>query len=86
MMNMMLGDFSTMGAFWGMGLIGMLLFWILIVLLIASLFKWLGTSSGAGRCKDCHSPLETLAMRYAKGEISKKEYDKMKKDLEKELS
>lgn len=70
----------------GMGFFGwifMLLFWGLIIVGLVLLVRWLwdqgrpGTSAGAG-----DAPLEILKRRYARGEVSKEEFDRMKKDLE----
>lgn len=69
----------------GYGMAFMILFWLLILALVISIIWFLfrkgreSTSSVvAGK-----SPLEILDIRYAKGEISKKEYEEMKKELTK---
>jgi putative membrane protein len=68
-----------------MGLVGwlfMLVFWGLIIVGLVLLVRWLwdharsGTGAGAS-----DAPLEILKRRYARGEISKVEYDRMKQDL-----
>ncbi len=69
----------------GYGLLGLIfpaLFWILLIWAIASMVR----SSRHGRFWDDHprqTPLEILQERYARGEITKKEFEEMKKDLQK---
>lgn len=68
----------------GFGWIFTLMWWILIIFLISSVIRmFLG-----GRHHDWYrhqladkSPLDILKERYAKGEITKKEFDEMKKDI-----
>jgi putative membrane protein len=57
----------------GFGWIGMVLFWGGLIWLIAWLVR---KNSCSGE-----SSMEVLRKRYAKGEITKKEFDEMKKDL-----
>jgi len=77
------GGWNNMMSGWnGFGILGwipMLLFWILLILGVVALFRYLG---GSGRSSDKQrSPLDILKERYAKGEIDKKEFEQMKKDL-----
>jgi putative membrane protein len=61
------------------GVLFMLLFWALIVLGIIALVRYLsGAQQPKSKRKD---PLDILEDRYAKGEISKKEFEEKKKDL-----
>jgi putative membrane protein len=68
----------------GMGLwmfLGMV-FWILIIVGIVLLVVWgvqKGTGSGVGKAEE--PAMEILKKRYARGEISKQEYEEKKKDL-----
>ena len=70
---------------YGMGFVGwifMLLFWGLIIAGIVLGVRWLlhqgrtGTTPG-----EAGSPFDILKRRYARGEISKEEFDRMKQDL-----
>jgi len=64
------------------GGIWMLLFWIAIIWLVVwgirSLLRHEGPKAGTTEKRD---PLEIAKERYAKGQISKEEFDQIKKDL-----
>ena len=77
----MMGGYGWGGG-WGFGMLGMLLWWVLIILGIVLLAKWIFSGS-AGRSERA-SParaLDILNERYARGEIDKKEFDEKKRDL-----
>ncbi len=63
----------------GFGWIFMIIFWILIILGVVALVRYLGNSEKS--VKDDKTPLEILKERYARGEIDKKEFEAKKKDL-----
>ena len=67
---------------WGGGFF-MVVFWVVIIVGIALLVKWLTASSGkeAGTSAG-ESPMEILKRRYAAGEIGKDEFEEKKKDLQ----
>jgi len=75
--NMMNFGFGTYGGF---GWIFMILWWVLIIAGIVALIKWL-TSQSRSDSSHRKSALEILQERYAKGEISKQEFEEKKKDL-----
>jgi putative membrane protein len=71
---------------WGFGGIFMILFWILVILAIAALVRWLAapggpsvTGGGGGQRKRA---IELLEERYARGEIDREEFQQKKADLE----
>lgn len=80
----------AMGGFgFGFGWILQILFLILIVWGIISLFRYGRYMGGCGPMRDPGhkhdgngNAIEILRSRYAKGEITKEEFEKMKKDLE----
>ena len=77
----MMGD----GGGWGMGFgwIFMILFWALVILAIVALAKWLFSASGfGGPGASAKAPLDILKERYARGEISREQYEQMRRDLE----
>lgn len=63
------------GGYWILGLI----FWILVIIGLVLLIKYLWEGGGARREQE--SALELLKKRYARGEISKEEFEEKKKDL-----
>ena len=83
------GGYSMMGpgmmGGWGMGwfvIIFMLIFWVLVIVGLVSLIKWLiqttsreKSEAGGGRVRDI------LKERYTRGEIGKRKYKEMRKDL-----
>ncbi|MCL4354828.1 SHOCT domain-containing protein [Patescibacteria group bacterium] len=80
--NPMMGfGWNNMMGFGGFGLgwISMLLFWILIVLAIVALLRYLGSFKNTN---DNKTSLDILKERYARGEIDKKEYQEKKKELD----
>jgi|TARA_B100001971_G_C18140262_1_gene509991 putative membrane protein len=74
MMNMMTGSFFGMG----FGILFMVIFWGTMIWLII----WLVNQySKPKKDNKTESPIDILKKRYAKGEITKKQYEKMKKEL-----
>ncbi len=67
-----------MDGFWGGGFM-MIFWWTLIIISIVALGKWI-FNRGTTPTKE-ESPLEILKRRYAKGEITKEEFDNLKKDI-----
>jgi putative membrane protein len=66
---------------WGMGfgMISVVLFWVLVVLGIVVLVKWIGGSSASA--PPSKTALDILKERYARGEIDKQEFEEKKRDL-----
>lgn len=75
------------GGHWGWGMmIGSLLFWLVLLLAIVVLVRWLAGgarpwASGEPRSARRPSPDEILAERYARGEIDRETYLRMREDL-----
>jgi putative membrane protein len=78
----MMGDMGGFG-WWGMGfgVVFMLLFWLLIILGIVALIRWLQSQSSSDRGARSKTSLEIIQERYARGEIDKEEYEQKKRDL-----
>ena len=66
----------------------MVIFWIVVVVGILALIRWLSGQSQPGRIsrpqakESFESALEILRKRYARGEITKDEFENIKKDIE----
>ena len=71
-----------MGWMWGMWgggmLLGMLAFWVLVIVGIVAGIRWL---PGQERRGGSDRALEILRERYARGEIGKEEFDARMRDL-----
>jgi len=79
------GTLGINGWAWGLmmalGLLSMFAFWGAIIVGIVLLVRWLaGTNAGPNDAED--PALEALRRRYAAGEISHEEYERMRKALE----
>jgi len=67
------------GGMMGLGWIVMLLFWGVVAVGVVLAVRWfLGQNRRAGS----EIPLEILKRRYAAGEISREEYERMRRELE----
>ncbi len=72
------------GAGWGWmigGWIMMLLFWALVIIGIVALVRYAGDRGGAARAGGHETPLEILRRRYASGEITKEQFDEMRRTV-----
>ncbi len=75
---------GMMGWGYGMGwlwFIVMVVFLIAVVVGIVFFIRWITLSTGKGGMRPEDSALDILKKRYARGEITKEEYEKMKKDI-----
>jgi putative membrane protein len=77
----MMGGFGS--PFMFMGGFGMILFWVLLIGAGIWFVQSVGRSPGTDRAAMpmVESPLDILKRRYAKGEISKEQFEEMKRDL-----
>lgn len=64
---------------YGGGWFMMILWWVVVIGLAVVAVKWLSQQRGEQPKED--SALEILKRRYARGEISKEEFEEKKKDL-----
>lgn len=62
-------------------LLAMLLFWVAVVLGLVALVRWAAGLSGGERAAPADA-LEVVRRRYARGEISHEEYQRLRRDLE----
>ncbi|GAB4286790.1 MAG: SHOCT domain-containing protein [Deferrisomatales bacterium] len=75
----MMGHGPMDGPMLGFGWIVMILFWgVVAVGVVLAVRRFLGRTHQARG----ENPLEILKRRYAAGEISKEEYERMRRDLE----
>jgi putative membrane protein len=70
------------GMGWGwmsLGFIHMALFWVLMILGIVVLVKWLGSGSSPPHPEK--RAIDILKERYAKGELTREQFEQMKRDV-----
>ena len=73
----MCSGFDGLGWGWmGLGMFSMGLFWILVIVGIVVLIKWL--IGGPARGRDA---MEIVEERYARGELTRDQFEQMKRDL-----
>lgn len=81
---MMWNGFEGMGWGWiGLGVLHMGLFWILLILGIVVLVKWLmsGPPGSGPPPRSEGRALDILKERYAKGEITREQFEQMKREI-----
>jgi putative membrane protein len=71
---------------WGFGVcwfipVIILAFWIVFIVGVIYFIRRLIWSSKGGEIKSEETPLDILKRRYAKGEITKEDFDRIKKDI-----
>jgi len=59
----------------------MMFFWILLIVGLVFFIKWIVDQGRSDKGKSKESALEILKKRYAKGEISKEEFEEKKKEI-----
>ena len=69
---------AGMGWWMGFGVIWMVLFWVGLIALIVWVIKKL---TGGSVTTSRNTPLDIARERYAKGEISREEFEQIRKDL-----
>lgn len=78
------GPQGMMGGWgWGFGILGMLFWLALVVLIVVLVWRLLdrGGRDGIRQEVDRETPHEILEKRYARGEIDRDEFERMKRDL-----
>jgi putative membrane protein len=60
----------------GLGILHMVVFWGLVILAFAALLRWLGGGS-IGET----SAIDILKARYAKGELTREQFEQLKREL-----
>lgn len=74
---------SMMGYYGFFPMFMMMLFWILLTIGVVLLVKWfIDRNNGQTGTKDV-TALEAAQLRYARGEISREEFEEVRKNLEK---
>jgi putative membrane protein len=62
----------------GSGWFFMIIFWVVVVLCLVFFIRMI---AGSGKREEKETAMDILKKRYAKGEITKEEFDRIKEDL-----
>ncbi len=77
---------NTMGSYsgWGPGFgwVFMILIWVLIIIGIVAIVKWIINASSSAQAPQQKTALDILKERYARGEIEQAEFEQKRRDLE----
>jgi len=79
MMHNWMGWHDGMG--WGGGIM-MILFWGLAILGLVFLFRFVMNAGRGASGNGPESPLDILKKRYARGEIDRETYERMKREID----
>lgn len=77
MMNSLQGS-GMMGGMWLLSIF----FWILIIAGVVLVVRWLIERNGQGKTSLPESSFDLLKKRYARGEIDRETFEKIKRDIE----
>lgn len=77
----MMGPYGYWGGWMAAGWFTMLLFWALVIVGIIALVRWASGRSAPVPHGSAETPLEILKRRYASGEVTKEQYEAMKRDV-----
>lgn len=76
---MMWSGFEGMGWGWiGLGFVHMIVFWGLVILAFVGLMRWLAGETTSARAPEA---IEILKTRYARGELTREQFEQMKREL-----
>ncbi len=60
----------------------MIAFWIAVIIGIIYFFRWIASTGKGREIKQEDTALDILKKRYARGEISKEEFERIKQDIQ----
>lgn len=70
-----------MMGWWGLGFVFFILFWVAVIWFIVWIVRRATGKGGPGMDTGAKSALDIAKERYAKGEITKEQFDQIKKDI-----
>jgi putative membrane protein len=76
-----MGPYGYGGGWMTFGWFTMLLFWALVIVGIVAVIRWASARGVSASRAPSDTPLEILKRRYASGEITKEQYEAMKRDI-----
>lgn len=79
--RIMMGQYGYGVGWMAAGWITMLLVWTLVIVGIVALVRWIGAQGAPSPGGSAGTALEILKRRYASGEITKEQYESMKRDV-----
>lgn len=79
----MMGGWNGSWGWTGSGGISMIIFWVLLIVGVVVLVKWIADSGATpySRTRGEESAVDILKRRYASGEITKAEFEQARRDL-----